>query len=174
MPLLTTPPPTPVDTVINTMSLISSAITWYSAQAAACASLTAMVGKPVNSLKVCTSGKCISPPRLSGLIASSVPSRIIPVEATATRSACACSGSMSVCNAARRASGVLLAGVGSSRRSRICKSRSTRAAASLVPPISIASVVIARPFSASVAQVTTYLFPYQNSPVQDRAIGLTF
>ena len=37
LPLLITPPPTPVDTVINTMSLISSAIAWYSAQAAACA-----------------------------------------------------------------------------------------------------------------------------------------
>jgi hypothetical protein len=33
VPLLTTPPPTPVETVINAISLTLSAIAWYSAQA---------------------------------------------------------------------------------------------------------------------------------------------
>ena len=145
LPLLITPPPTPVDTVINTMSLISSAIAWYSAQAAACASLTASVGRPVICSSVCVSGKCINPPRLCGFSASKAPSRIIPVEAIATRLARPCSGATSACSAARSASGVLLAGVGNSRRSRICRLLSNSAAASLVPPISIANVVMTPP-----------------------------
>ncbi len=85
--LTTIPPPTPVETVIKTISQISFGKTVYSAHAAAWASFITLPFKPVISSIIFFRGYSFSPPRLSGFRAVNTPLLIIPVDATANRSA---------------------------------------------------------------------------------------